>query len=214
MDGIPAELIFVLIFIVFSILEGLGRKAKAEAKKRGGAGQAPGAPQRRSTGNREGGGRRVERVDAGVSGPGPAKGQDSSEGLIPNEVWEEILGLARGTPPAKRPPPGEAPVPETRGGPSRREDETLEVIPEFEARSLEPVDAPPTVSASPPARVRERSDSRVAPLPSALKGAPAPRGRLDGSGLRSRLFGSGSEEELRKAVVLQEVLGPPVGMRE
>jgi len=32
--------------------------------------------------------------------------------------------------------------------------------------------------------------------------------------IREDLFGSGSPEELRKAIILKEVLGPPVGLRD
>ena len=35
-----------------------------------------------------------------------------------------------------------------------------------------------------------------------------------GSPVRRELFGDGSPAELRKAIVLREVLGPPVGLRE
>lgn len=217
-------LIFILVFIAFSILEGIGRKRKAQERKGGaegtsptppvGAGRAPEAPARKTAGG-EGG---------------------SSEGLIPKDVWEEILGLARGAPPpSSKPEPGPVPDPSSAPRPPR-EAETLEEIPPFEARSLEPLYVEHE-------RVSQRSrDVEVATgtrAPEALtsrdrrgagggKGrgaavlemgqAPGPmaahRRRIGGRRLRKELFGRGSPEELRKAVVLSEVLGPPVAMRD
>jgi hypothetical protein len=41
--------------------------------------------------------------------------------------------------------------------------------------------------------------------------APAP---AQSSDARTDLFGSGSSEDLRRAVILKEVLGPPLALRE
>ena len=70
MAGIPPELIFVLIFIAFSVLEGIGRKKKAERK--GAPGTVPG-PQRRSVQNQETVVRRTEAGMEGASEPTPAR---------------------------------------------------------------------------------------------------------------------------------------------
>jgi hypothetical protein len=215
-DGIPPELIFVLIFIVFSVLEGVGRKAKQQAKKREGAGRIPAPPPDRSP-------KEPPRETA-------QKGSDGSEGLIPSEVWEEILGLARGSAPSPKPQPApdsesEArsledlrarPIPEAY----RRGDETLEEIPEFEARSLEPLEPRPEPDRRVPDRSRKPAaavekarsrarDTGVAP-PLAVSSSP----RRSTGHPRTDLFGDGSPEELRKAIILREVLGPPLGTRE
>jgi len=88
--GIPGELVFVLIFVAISVLEGVGRKKKAERK--GLPGTVPG-PQRRSAQNRESA---APQAEAGVAEasvqpmPTPASEPATSEGVIPKDVWEEI----------------------------------------------------------------------------------------------------------------------------
>ncbi len=244
MEEFPQFLI-VLIFIVVSLLEGIGRRKKAgqQGKPR------PGPTRAEAPGRVPGAGQARPRP---APAPAPAeagKRRDaaSSEGLIPAEVWEEILGLARGTPPqAPAPVPAPAPVEGSQrrdeAAGLRRRNETLEDLPEFEARSLEtvpegpkerpilpderpapggpgrrPTPAPTPQRAKPvpiqvgayPARVFER---RLSSFEGEI-GDPgsAPAGHL---GLRAELFGSGSPEELRKAVILKEVLGPPLALRE
>ncbi len=200
------QIFIILIFIAVSVLEGVGRKRKAgqQGKPRPGPTRAQG-PRRPAppmeVARRTGAPPEVER---GV----PEK---SSEGLVPEAVWEEILGLARGTPmerPVPPPAPAAPPVPlppEPRQSRAEREEsqrqaETLEVIPEFEARSLE---APAPRAVKPVARPLGRAAA-------AATGAPRPRS----PGLRGDLFGSGSPEELRKAIILKEVLGPPLALRD
>jgi hypothetical protein len=51
----------------------------------------------------------------------------------------------------------------------------------------------------------------VAPVPSELASAVALTFRKS---VRAGLFGDGSARELRKAMVLKEVLGPPVALKE
>lgn len=230
MEGIPIELIFVLIFIAFSVLEAVGRKKGAGRK--GGPGQSPDPGAGKRPG-REAGSRRGD-------APGPprlperegARGPRSSEGLVPEDVWEEILGLARGTPTkAKRmdradTAPGGDDLPSHEG-------ESLEEIPPFEARSLESLEARPEPDRSIPDRARSRGRERKLELPpvpgSKVRGLPAvaateigtgegvaaPSGRKPRGGrVRQEIFGDGSLKELRKAVILKEVLGKPVGMKE
>lgn len=231
MEGIPTEVIFVLIFIAFSILEGVGRKRKTQQK--GAPGKPPG-PRPRPT-------QRAPRppVEAGTQGAGGrplgragGAGPEGSEGLIPKDVWEEILGLARGTPPA----PGRAePEAESSRPSPRREDETLEEIHPFEARTLEPVDfederpvsrperAPVFADTSPAKGLAARKGSglqrsgakAVAAAKARIAGAAEPSGRPPaGAGIRADLLGDGSAEDLRKAIILTEVLGLPLSLRE
>lgn len=152
--------------------------------------------------------------------------------MIPKDIWEEILGLARGTPPE----PARAEPPPDPVRPSRRvEDETLEEMPPFEARSLEPLHVDRGAPGSQPRRGRDRGGARgsvsarggkAPPLPAtaASGGAvtlpvpspPAKAGaaRTGQSPKMRALLGSGSVEDLRKAFILTEVLGPPLGLRE
>ena len=88
MEGFP--LFWILIFVVITVLEGIGRKRQSQQKGRPQTGPRPDQP---STGHRppppepstSAGGRTAQEG-------GPA----TSEGMLPKEVWEEILGLARG----------------------------------------------------------------------------------------------------------------------
>lgn len=231
MAAIPTEVIFVLIFIAFSVLEGVGRKRKTQPK--GAPGQSPGPrprPEQRPS-------REPEEASARGSSPrsvGPADeaGQEGSEGLIPKEIWEEILGLARGTPPEPR---RAAPPPDLPEASPRREDETLEEIPPFEARTLEPVDFDderrvvrperlPVALGGGPAKglaarkgtPLQRSGAKaVAAAKVRVPSPPVPPGKPStGQGIRADLLGEGSQEDLRKAIILTEVLGLPVGLRD
>ena len=241
MAAIRPEVIFVLIFIAFSVLEGVGRRRKTQQK---GAPGKPPRPQPRQAGLPgqarvppqplpPGSGPLEAGTDtsAGTRAPmprrpaGAARGEQGkgSEGLIPKGIWEEILGLARGDPPKPRPAePGSDTSPHV---PSR-EGETLEEIPPFEARSLEPLDVEADRSSS---RVQARSGraepasskGSTPPMPPPLleigAGAASGRSRRKGQGgrwLKGDLLGDGSAEDLRKAIIITEVLGPPLAMRE
>jgi hypothetical protein len=234
MDGIPGELLFVLIFIGFSILEGVGRRRKAQQQK-GGAPERPPAP-RQKVPQRP----RRDRVEptadtAGPSSP-PTQERDGktegSEGLIPQDVWDEILGLARGSKPEpRRPAERPDPPPSTRRG--YEGDGALHTS---EARSLEPLDledervvsrperelvlAGTEAAARPPAR-GSTADLQASGAKAVAAAKSKSRPVADGvemspeGGLGARdLFLEGTSEELRKAIILTEVLGPPVSMRE
>ncbi len=221
MDGIPGELIFVLIFIAFSVLEGIGRKRNAQRKR--------GQVQKPSPGSAQGGRRE------GIPPAKEPKASGSSEDLIPQDIWEEILGLARGT--SSRTPTSKAEGREDTDMGGRplppSEAETLEEIPPFEARTLEPVEPRPEVDrglpdpAGTPAGSGERGERRPSRQMARKKPALAateigtgpgmkapPRRKARGNRIRQGLFGDGSPEDLRKAVILREVLGKPVGMRD
>ena len=236
MAGIPPELIFVLVVVVFSVLDGVGRKKKAE--REGAPGPVPG-PQRRSAQDREAVARggAADRADTSQpSQPVPTPEPTTSEGIIPEDVWAEILGLARGTPPKPEPmrgeEPAEEPVEESSWSSGGREHQVSGEIPDFEALSMESLKARPEGLHAEPDRsggrsvpsrkVREAASATEALRVSALT-AKAPgrvgqarpesvRGR--GGKVRRELFGTGSTDELRKAIILQEVLGLPVGMKE
>jgi hypothetical protein len=239
--AIPTEVIFVLIFLAFSILEGVGRKRKAQERKERGEGaplppsrepRAPGqtpSADRSTASPREGAGRVPVATGRGAAGADAG----TSEGMIPKDVWEEILGLARGTPSSSgKPDPG----PDQSGAPQpRREDETLEEIPPFEARSLEPLyvehdrvtqrsrdmvttgtSGPESLASKGPRGGGRGKGRGTAALGMSQASAPAAthRRRIGGSRLREDLFGEGAPEDLRRAVVLREVLGPPVAIRD
>jgi len=202
--AIPPELIFVLVFVAFSVLDGIGRKKKAERK--GAPGTVPG-PQLRSVQNRE--------TVATIS-PEPS----SSEEIIPGDVWEEILGLARGSSPEpdKIDEPVEEPVDEPVEEPEDEsswtayltEGQTPEQTPDIRAQELESL-------APRPQRVQPMPDQGRAPsvhaLPSGTAGAWGKGAERRQSSVRQSLLGDGSTAELRKAFILKEVLGPPVSLK-
>jgi hypothetical protein len=233
MEGFSG-LFVLLLFIAFSVLEGVGRKRKSQQKGPSGeaaarrptdsssSGPAPipsRSPSRPGDSRRPGastrGGVATAQMPAGAGRGGQGRG---SEGLVPKEIWEEILGLARGEPP--RPTTAE-PGPSPR--PPRPEAETLEEIPPFEARSLEPLEVDRD---RPPPSEQGREQDRPAQSGSGYSKALTPRepsspqraGTLAASGggrkLKGDLLGDGSPEDLRKAIILTEVLGPPMALRE
>jgi len=140
----------------------------------------------------------------------------SSEGMIPAEIWDEILGLAQGRPPRAEPDPGppaeEIPISVPREeGP--RETSPATVVARRESRP------PPEERAFPsshgaeaalhktdPSDVESRLAVSTPPLPAA--------GRGGSRRVKAELFGDGSPEDLRKAIILQEVLGEPLAFRK
>lgn len=214
-----------MIIIAVAVLQGIGRKKR----KAGQPGQKPpGSPGTRTTppGDQEG----LE-ASSRPNMASPNQGQDaagkkSSEGMIPTDVWAEILGLARGEPrqagpgvpsPSEAAPMGgtreERPWEEPSGEERPREDR-----PEA-AMALREGPPPPVVRSFPTSHgadavlhqtKRGDFESRLA-----ISRTPSPESkRGEGRGVRAGLFGSGSPRELRKAIILKEVLGPALSLRE
>ena len=159
-----------------------------------------------------------------AAGAGSQGGRTTSEGLIPADVWEEIQALARGGKPAPRP----APPPQPAEAPTRAPARAQAKAPVREVR-------PPTPPMSTVPR-RERApavpevDAGVAPehfvhATHAKYGKPV-QDRLTGfdeehrarglspeaAALRRVLRGGGAP--LRQAILLQEILGPPVSLKD
>jgi hypothetical protein len=217
MDGL-AEFIFIAVIIALTMAEGVGRRRKRAGK--GPLGQTPTAGKPPGP-TREAPPRTVRRAPP----PQPASSggvgsEDTSEGLIPADVWDEILGLARGE--AKRPVPPSS-TPEAAVETEERSVESLEPRrePQREPRR-EPRPEIPVLAGEDPGRVG--SPRRVEPdVPagrSRFAVAPAiqvtEEGRKTGEkeNLRRKLFGGDSPQYLRKAIILKEVLGPPLALRE
>ena len=170
------QLIFVGIIVLFSILEAAGRKKKArggEAEEMPpaplpaprGEGRAPGGPRTSVPGPAS--------YDDDVVGTGtatggaqrPAQDGNSSEGLIPANVWEEIAALARGeVPQTPRPEPAARPAPTPQPTPRP------ETTPATTAGRA-PHRAPPL-----PKGREARAQARARPepsVPSSIRGRPA-----------------------------------------
>ena len=193
----------------------------------------------------------------------PDDGGESSEPLVPADLWKEIAALARGEAPAPR---GEAPAPTAEPSASRppsvspeRESEMREWgasrqaltqarVPGSEGR--EPVapaarrsaqlDAPaPTMTPSgdlqggylhPDQALTHEEHAQIAPLerplpvetphdfvPHSLEPLSKPRKQPGRTPQRRSLLSgvrSGSKQSLREAIVLAEVLNPPIVLRD
>lgn len=215
-------LIFWLIVFAIAILQGIGQKKKADRKGRrpgeaGGGGREPSpprpAPSRREAKEAGEGLNRPAKPIPSASSPAGTREEDSAEGMIPSEIWEEILGLARGQTrpekPSRQTPPDEGP---TGLEPAWEEVEWAgagtgsDPVARGDLKALSDIETSEVGSS--PAKVIGEAEE---PPPSAF--FEPPTGSRVTARPRARLFGDGSRAELRKAVVLREVLGPPLGLR-
>ena len=215
------ELIFFAVIIVFSILESIARGRK---KRAGESSPTPGewepevesedweeerpeldpARAREEAGSRGtvAPGRELSTYSAPQGGDASRVLDRGSEAMIPAEIWEEIAGLAggRGAGAPTRPAPGRParvertplPMPSsgTRGPPRAEHRVHL---------------AHAAYGTDPSTRPRSEQDA-LDPL--------ARRLSRDAAQVRSVLSGSGGYHALRQAVILHEVLGLPVALRD
>jgi len=205
------ELIFFAIIIFFSIIDGIARARKQKKQ-----GQLPDesspVPE-----DWEWEDDQVESYDSGPSyekpyqvrrSPGSAQrttlpeytgpyGKDretrpaspkSSQGMIPADIWQEIAGLARGRQPAPEPDPSPTEIEPIPPRP-------LGVHPVHRAHA--------GFGTDPSSRARSAEDG-LDPLRRTLS--------RDASAVRRQLR-SHRKSALRRAVILQEVLGPPAATR-
>ncbi len=235
MEGL-SQLLILLIFAAIAVLEGAGRRRKA-GPPRPRPPAEPSPPARRETGA-------SRRASPPVGGTGEGEPR-SSEGVLPEELWEELLGL----PPRRRTPPPEVATGGREGGGRGETPEGKEETPPIEARSLEEEPFPPPEArplGGKPEHGRERGvmgpwvqpDPLAGTAPVSLEETPRRMASLTaGSGTRApfappsppsfptgvgperatpraRLFGDGGGADLRRAVLLREVLGPPLALRE
>ena len=209
-------LFFWLIIIAVAVLQGIGQKKKKPGQPGQKQPQGQDLPRPIPTAEKErvtassrplppspgGGGRRVQEAD-------------SSESMIPSEIWEEILGMARGEPRrAEPPPPPEAETPwaleerPRKGRPEAAVARRGEPPPPEERSFPTSHGADGAIHGTKPADFKARlALSRASTEEGEKEEATPPE-------LRKALFGSGSSKELRKAIILKEVLGPPMALRE
>ncbi|RMH21211.1 MAG: hypothetical protein D6701_02765 [Gemmatimonadetes bacterium] len=190
MDGL-IQLIAVAMFVIFAILENQQRR-----KGGGRRGRPPG-----------GGGPDTTPGRARLPGPQEDEAADdllTSEGMIPADVWDEIEALARG-----RAGPGAS---AERSGPPARVEPSPSPSPAEAARwYYDEEDG--AEEAAQAGEVVELDAYRVgvpgeeAPRVTRRRAAQPPR--RGGPGALVRALRSSGRDELRRAVVLAEVLGPP-----
>lgn len=223
------QLIFVGIILFFSILEAISRRGR----DRGGAGtssrddwpppsELPQVPEPRRAESPPPMSDRLptydeepsfdDRIEAESGRPGGRRAREGSEGMVPDDVWEEILALARGGGPRRAPRPGQprvppapprAPVPAPRrpAPPARRP--VRAPLPKTPPSVPEPV--------HPVHLTHPKMGTPMKGRLTHLDEAAAPPVRRD---VRAALrIVSGGPASLRKAVLLSEILGPPAALR-
>lgn len=227
------QLIFVGIILLFSVLEAVARK-----KREGGEVEVPAPPPRepvvrvpQSSGKTIPSYDHDPSFDDEVDG-GATKRPVTSESLIPDDVWAEIQALARGGTPTA--PPDRAPV---QARPRQASAAARAKTP----RPDDKAPAPPAKTRSAPIALAPRGGPvrpALAPeLPEGSAGHPVHLSHsLYGTPVHDRLTGTGSDGRelrrvstaaagvremlrgdrgsLRRALVLQEILGPPVSLKE
>ncbi|MEX2471854.1 MAG: hypothetical protein WEA34_06735 [Gemmatimonadota bacterium] len=213
------ELVFFAVIILFTILEAVAkRKKKREAEEEGGdEGEswtpAPVERQPKPKAERR---PRVERGSSSSTDRGmPQRGagrEGRSETMIPADLWEEIAGLASGQTPRRRPEPRDMDTEEARSleplEVERIEDDIRPVRTFRGARVPSSADAHPVhrshlgYGTDPSERAPSEQDWR-----------PAERGNRNAERVRAMLRGSEGTDALKQAVILREVLGPPVSMK-
>jgi len=172
-------------------------------------------------------GERHGEVPPPVKAPVPGEAGEKAEGMIPRGLWEELAALARGerpTPAESVPAPTPSPAEGTMAGGGGRGERTPEEA--AAARKRDGYDLPTRRRESAPveprrdvvgskaamaARVRHTPALRLSPEEVPTVSSSSPTGRKGGI-LRS-LAGGVTSHELRRAVILHEILGPPVALR-
>lgn len=195
------ELIFFAVIIVFSILESIARSRK----KRAGMQQIPndGEPDRPyddlDADDAADSSRPIPRYSEpyGSSPGAETTHRSGSEGMVPADIWQEIAGLARGRLEQMEKKPAPPPPPPT---PSRveRGRRTPDV---GEAHRVHRSHA--GYGTDPSSRLPSAQDD-LDPLARSLS--------ADAASVRQQLR-QGGRHALRRAMILQEILGPPASMR-
>lgn len=183
------ELIFFAVIIIFTIIESISKARKRRA---------------------EGG----EELDEGVPGFERAtREEESSAGMIPADIWEEIAGIAQGRREEEKKPVELAPAPAPRPAPTTQR-HTPAPKPRYEPKP--PVTRLPTHRGPHPVQ-QVRPEFGMDPserTPSRLDWRPEVRDNRNAERVRAMLSGSEGTDALKQAVILREVLGPPLAMRD
>ncbi len=222
MDSGLIQILVIAFFVIISLMDGAARKKRQENE-------------RRAKMERSGGG-------AGAGELFPSEPEPTSEGMVPDDLWDEIAALARGepTPSMRRLPHGQSPEIESPSAPpSASEAEETWLAPEHQHVEehdhveWEPDDQPayelatrdrgiggasPTLSVP---RLPTTGTARTLSVPAeALPGVapevepgPAPRPEGKGTSVRRALM-HGGRSSIRQAVILSEVLGRPLALRD
>ena len=206
MDDGLIQFLVIAVFVIISLMDGAARKRRKEAQRLGHVPEADRIPEAED--------------DLGEVA-------QSSEGMVPEDLWQEIAALARGEIPAEYQESPEARDPSSTRDSSPEEAEWLDASAPMETRSrdLQSGYAHPDQAATHKEHAEVASTARElpaerphepvlhAPEPSTDPTEALPRRARDS---RSLLAGvrRGAKRSLRDAIVIAEVLNPPVVLRD
>jgi len=232
------ELIFFVLIVLFSILESVARKRKEGQEKGGGAEErrgdgGSGRPGRQRGGERSAPDPHSEREGAPVS--------EDSTGMIPDDLWaelEDMLGAGSRQPGGEE--GREVGSLDPGGAPSSAPGEEAEPVGYADRTSPSPSEPSPRPAGVPSTATSRKAPRPPVGLPSpgephpvhrshigfgtdpseraAVEAAAAPTAKSPlqhekTDRLRAVLRGERGREAVREAVLLREILGPPVALR-
>lgn len=228
-DGI-FTLIFILLVIFMSVVDAVGRKRQKGRRMEEMEREEEAARERRA---QRGGGPAASRERPGAAEAEPEEAErETADQMVPDEFWAILTGQE----PPTREPEIPAPVPDDRmsdgrtpGTPSPRKTRRSAAWMEGIEGREEPDRAQTPIAedeeaaygglGDPWGELGDISEGDVTARRPVPMGGPA----VAGTGLSRRrrrqsryteMLESGTREDLRKAVVLREVLGPPVAFRD
>ena len=158
-------------------------------------------------------------ADAGSRGGAAGTGRTSSEGPIPVDVWEEIQAMARGGPAPVRKAPAPAPAPVPKRAPARvatREPRAVTAPMSTAARKTRAPAVPEVDVVAGDHAVHKTHPKFGTPVHDRLTGFDDTHKvralSAEARALRTVLRGGGAP--LKQAILLQEILGPPVSLKD
>jgi len=226
------QLIFVGIILFFSVLEAIARRGRERRGAEPPAPEdwpAPGEPRRvpevrprpESARPTPTGGLPTyddepsfdERILDETPRPQARPESQGSEGMVPADVWEEILALARGGGPPQAPRPAQRPAPPAPPRPPAPGPRAP--TPRARRPTVPPSKAKPAGERAEPVHPVHLTHPKMGtPVKDRLTAPAAPPSRSVSRDARAALDAiSAGHASLRRAVLLAEVLGPPAALR-
>jgi len=211
MDNGLIQILVIAFFVIISMMDGAARKKRQKDARLSKGGLPGGMAEREELFPEEPG-------ELFPQEPGelfPQEPEATSEGMVPHELWEEIAALARGGPPpsARRLPRAPSPEVEPTSGvmdayepEATRLDPVHQHVEAHDHVEWEPEDEP--ASGTMPERVETPPAADLDETAGRTRRAPGPARAV------RRTLMRGGHESIRQAVILSEVLGPPVALRD
>lgn len=203
-------LLIILIFVIISILEGISKKRRQQTQQRQEEYPEPDAPGESAPDYEP-------EWQSEADEPREETAQ-TAEDMIPDDLWEILTGEKR----QRTKPPEPEPEPEYRSErhyeqdvayapePEPVEDETeVYIPPDPKAPGAEPIAQPEAARRVPWAGEKKRFREHKKPIQVVELEDEQQQQPMGGLGLRL-----GERDQLRRAIVLREVLGPPRGLED